>query len=53
MRIGPVLGGFYLATQRIKDSNGNVIAVECACLPGYIQAMRQCVKQCKEHMVMK
>lgn len=44
----PVLGGFYLATERIKDSAGNVVRVEAACLPDLAEAMRQCLKQCIE-----
>jgi len=44
----PMLGGFHLATQRIKDSAGNVVRVEAACLPSRTEAIKQCYKQCIE-----
>ena len=44
----PVLGGFHLATERVKDSAGNVIRVEAACMADKWEAMKQCYKQCIE-----
>ena len=43
-----VSGGFYLASQNIKDGAGNVVRVEAACLPDRVEAIKQCYKQCVE-----
>jgi len=36
---------FYLCTQKIRDENGNVVDVECECLPDKTEAMVSCMKK--------